>query len=227
MTSLKNWVALSLIIASSALAHVMKPTHLLAETRGDFDLEKVIPKQFADWHELNQSSGQIVNPQQTELIKKLYSQTLSRTYINQSGEIVMLSLAYGNNQSRELALHYPDVCYPAQGFKLNSSQNSDLQTSFGPIRAKQLSTELGNRKEPLTYWSTIGDHVVRGGTETRLGQLSYGFNGQIPDGLIFRVSSISKDTDMAYKLQAHFVDNLLTAVTPEQRKFLAGFNSKN
>ena len=178
MKSLKNWIALSLIIASAALAQVMKPTHLLAETRGGLDLEKVIPKQFADWNELQQSSGQIVNPQQTELIKKLYSQTLSRTYINQLGEIVMLSLAYGNNQSRELALHYPDVCYPAQGFKLNSVQNSDLQTSFGPIRAKRLSTELGNRKEPVTYWSTMGDHVVRGGTETRLGQLSYGFNGR-------------------------------------------------
>lgn len=227
MSSLKNWIVLGLIISAALLASAMKPTNLLAQTRGGLDLELVIPRQFGGWKELQQSTGQIVNPQQAELLKKLYSQVLTRTYINQSGAMIMLSLAYGSNQSDGLALHYPDVCYPAQGFKVKAVQNTELETPFGTIRGRQLSTELGNRKEPVTYWSTIGDHVVRGGTETKLSQLTYGFKGQVPDGLIFRVSSINKDTDMAYKLQAQFVDNLLSAVTAEQRQFLAGITSKN
>ena len=37
----------------------------------------------------------------------------------------------------------------------------------------QLQTELGQRKEPLTYWSTIGNKAVQGGTARKLEQLRY------------------------------------------------------
>lgn len=220
--NIKNWLMLALMLVSAATASVMKPHVLLAEAHDKIALEKSIPQQFGEWRALQQSAGQIVNPQQTELLSKLYSQILTRTYINPNGGMIMLSIAYGANQSDGLALHYPDVCYPAQGFQVKDSQKAELTTSFGPIRVKQLDTQLGNRKEPLTYWSTVGDHVVQGGTEAKLAQLRYGFKGQIPDGLIFRVSNISGDPADAYRLQEKFVDELLVAVSPEMRKFLIG-----
>lgn len=220
--NIKNWFILALMLVSAAIASVMKPTTILAEGRSKVDLEKNIPRQFGEWQALQQSAGQIVNPQQTELLNKLYSQTLTRTYIRPKGGMIMLSIAYGANQSDGLALHYPDVCYPAQGFQVKLNQKADLTTTFGQIRVKQLDTQLGNRKEPLTYWSTVGDRVVQGGTEAKLAQLSYGFKGQIPDGLIFRVSSLSAEPDNAYRTQQEFVNELLAAVQPEMRRFLIG-----
>lgn len=220
--SIKNWLILALMLVCVAAASVMKPTTVLAEARSKVDLEKSIPQQFGQWRALQQSAGQIVNPQQTELLNKLYSQILTRTYLRPNGGMVMLSIAYGANQSDGLALHYPDVCYPAQGFKVKLNQKADLTTTFGQIRVKQLDTQLGNRKEPVTYWSTVGDRVVQSGTEAKLAQLSYGFKGQIPDGLIFRVSTLSGEPENAYRLQQEFVGELLAAVSPEMRKFLIG-----
>lgn len=225
--SLKDIFLLALMLVSAGLGAVLRPSHMLADTREKVSLETMIPSAFGDWRALQQSSGQIVNPQQVELLNKLYAQTLSKTYVHPNGGMVMLSIAYGTNQSDGLALHYPDVCYPAQGFKVKTTQKAELSTPLGSIRVKQLETELGNRQEPVTYWSTIGDHLVQGSTETKLAGLNYGFRGQIPDGLIFRVSSITRDTAMAYKLQEQFVGDLLAALTPQQRQFLAGINPKN
>ena len=216
-----------LMLASAGLGAMLRPTELMADTREKIDLETMVPQDFGDWKALKQSSGQIVNPQQTELLSKLYAQTLSRTYLHLDGSMVMLSIAYGVNQSDGLALHYPDVCYPAQGFKVKSNQKAALNTALGPIRVKQLETELGNRHEPVTYWSTIGNQLVQGGTEAKLTQLEYGFKGQVPDGLIFRVSSITRNTALAYKVQEQFVGELLEAVAPQHRQFLAGISPKN
>jgi hypothetical protein len=55
--------------------------------------------------------------------------------------------------------------------------------------------------------------------------LRYGFQGQIPDGLIFRVSNITSDAPLAYELQAGFVSQLLSALQPSQRQFLSGITA--
>lgn len=222
---LKPLLLMVLMVAAAAVASVMRPTEILAKTRENADLERIVPKAFGEWRQLEQSSGQVVNPQQTELLASLYSQTLSRSYINPQGAVIMLSIAYGENQSDGLALHYPDVCYPAQGFKVTSTERTTLNTPLGAIPISRLNTELGRRKEPLTYWSTIGNKAVQGGTQRKLEQLRYGFQGQIPDGLIFRVSNITSDAPLGYELQAEFVSQLLSALQPTQRQFLSGITT--
>lgn len=222
--SVKNWTLLVLMVLAAAAAWSMRPTHFIATQRPKVDLEQLIPKQFGDWRELEQSSGQIINPQQSEILKQLYTQTLSRTYISKSGDIIMLSIAYGANQSDGVALHYPEVCYPAQGFQLVAAEQGTLSTGFGPIPVKRLMTKLGNRSEPVTYWTTLGDEVVQGGLSTKLAQMRYGFNGLIPDGLIFRVSTIDQDPGTGYKAQARFASELISALPPSSRLRLAGLS---
>jgi EpsI family protein len=218
----KSLLLLAIMTCAAWIAHATKPTELMAKSRGNPKLETIVPSTFGSWRQANQFAGQVVNPQQTALLESLYSQVLTRTYFNANGGVVMLSIAYGENQSDGLALHYPDVCYPAQGFKLSAASNSILSTRFGNIPVRRLQTELGQRKEPLTYWSTIGNRAVQGGTARKLEQLRYGFNGQIPDGLIFRVSSINGNAPLAYELQAQFISDLLGAIQPQQRQFLSG-----
>lgn len=220
--SIKNIVLLVLMLAAAITAWATRPHILLADQRAKIDLEHLLPTEFADWRELQQSNAQIINPQQTALLQKLYSQTLSRTYINASGAIIMLSVAYGASQNDGVALHYPEICYPAQGFQLTAMAPVTLQTDYGNIAGKQLMTRLGNRSEPVTYWSTLGDRVVQSGIKTKLAQLDYGFKGIIPDGLIFRVSSIDQDSENAYKEQALFVRQLVAAVPAPSRLRLAG-----
>ena len=47
-------------------------------------------------------------------------------------------------------------------------------------------------------------------------------SGQIPDGLLFRVSSIDTDAAHAFKVQQQFVADMMGAVQPDVRLRLSG-----
>ena len=222
----KNILMMALMIGASLLAILFHPTHRIADEGPAVNLETMIPKQFGDWQDQPQQTAQIINPQQTDLLARLYSQTTSRTYVNSKGDAIMLTIAYGADQSDAKQLHYPEVCYPAQGFQVVSNKVGVLQTDFGTIKVKRLVTVLGSRTEPLTYWTTVGNQVVVGGKEAKLEQLKYGFKGQIPDGLLFRISSITNEVEIGFNLQQDFASKLLKSMTSDDRLKIAGFNSK-
>ncbi len=211
----------ALMISASAGAIVLRPDKMVAELSA-ISLETMVPKQFGDWREEPQRALQVINPQTQELLDKLYNQVLSRVYINKDGYRVMLSLAYGSDQRGALQAHKPEVCYPAQGFTLHSSQKAPLTTPFGEIPTQRLYTTLGPRQEPITYWFTVGDTAVQNALQKRLVDLRFGLTGQIPDGLLFRVSSIDGDQKRANQLQDQFVSQLLQAIPPADRKRLSG-----
>lgn len=210
-----------LMIAAAIAAIYLRPTHKIAVDRKDFVLEKIIPLQFGDWQFVD-SNRAIVNPQQVEMINKIYSQTLSRTYVNKQGEHVMLVIAYGEDQGDNTQLHYPEVCYPAQGFQITSEISGQLSTPFGNIPVKKLIANLASRVEAITYWTTIGDVAVLGGKETKLAKLKYAMHGYIADGLLFRVSIISNDVNKSYETQAIFIEQLISEISPVNRKALVG-----
>jgi len=61
--------------------------------------------------------------------------------------------------------------------------------------------------------------------QKRLVDLKFGLTGRIPDGLIFRVSSIDSNDARAFALQDQFVNQLLEAVSPEARARLSGLGT--
>ena len=212
------------MVLASAAGVTVRPTQK-ATAADPFSLEQAVPNRFADWREVEQQSAQVVNPQTQQLLDKLYSQILSRTYVDSSGYRIMLSLAYGDDQRGGLAAHKPEVCYPAQGFSLLSSGDSTIQTPYGEIAARRLNTKLGNRNEPLTYWFNVGDTTIRNKIEQRIVEMRLGLSGRIPDGLLFRVSSIDERPDRAYRMQDAFVIDLLEAIGAKDRARLAGLHS--
>jgi EpsI family protein len=218
----RNVILAALMFVSSGFAMALRPTHKIADEGPEVNLETMIPKQFADWQEEPQRGGQIINPQVKEKLDRIYTHTLGRTYVNAKGERIMLSIAYGADQSDAKQLHYPEVCYPSQGFQVISTQPGILKTDFGDIRVKRIMTVMGNRSEPLTYWTTVGNKVVRGGNEPKFEQLRYGFQGKIPDGLLFRVSSITQDAENGYVNQQSFVRELIANLSAGNRLRLAG-----
>jgi len=210
------------MFAASIGAIVARPSTKVANLGPAVSLHAMIPKKFGDWREDSQQIVQVINPQTQELLDKLYSETLSRTYVNANGYRIMLSLAYGSDQRGALQAHKPEVCYPAQGFIVRKNEAGLLSTTLGDIPVRRLFTTMGARQEPVTYWFTVGDKTVHGKLQKRVVELSYTLTGRIPDGLLFRVSSIDVDEAHGYKLQNEFVDQLLRTVSPAERKRLSG-----
>ncbi len=216
------YLVAALMVAASVAAIVARPSTKVSDERPAISLESMIPKQFGDWREAPQGFMQVVNPQTKELLDKLYSEILTRIYVNADGYRIMLSLAYGSDQRGTLQAHKPEVCYPAQGFVLQKNEAGQLATAFGTIPVRRLFTTMGARQEPVTYWFTVGDKAVQGTTQKRIVELSFGLTGRIPDGMLFRVSSIDPDEARAYQRQEQFINQLLQSVSPVGRKRLSG-----
>ena len=217
-----NIVLLLLMLLSAGMASALRPTISLADERTPINLKAMVPTAFGDWQEQLNMSAAIVDPTQKELLDKIYSETLTRTYVNRAGYRIMLSIAYGKNQSDALQLHKPEVCYPAQGFALLAKQAGTLDLLGKPITAVRLQTRLGLRVEPITYWTVVGDHVTTGGIDKKLTEMRYAMTGRIPDGMLVRVSSIDPANDNAYAMQSQFSNQMLQAIAPDLRNRFAG-----
>jgi EpsI family protein len=216
------WVIGALMCGAAIAGVAGRPGATAAERGAAIKLESAVPHSFGEWTELPEQTTQVINPQTKELLDKIYSQILTRTYVNKDGYRIMLSMAYGDDQRGGLQAHRPEVCYPAQGFKLGTVKDGALATSFGNIEVRRLTTNLGARSEPVTYWLTVGDHVIRNRIEKRLVEMRLSLTGQIPDGLLFRISSIDADPARAFAMQDKFAADMMRAVPAETRRQLSG-----
>ena len=216
------WIVGALMCGAALAGVAGRPSTTAGERGATIKLETAVPTAFGEWTELPEQTTQVINPQTQELLDKLYSQILTRTYVNKQGYRIMLSMAYGDDQRGGLQAHRPEVCYPAQGFKLGTVQDGALPTSFGNIEVRRLTTNLGARSEPVTYWLTVGDHVIRNRIEKRLVEMRLSLTGQIPDGLLFRISSIDPDPTRAFAMQTRFAADLMQSVPAETRRQLSG-----
>jgi EpsI family protein len=220
-----SMVLSALMLVTSVASIAARPSARAADKGTAISLEAMVPRGFATWTELPNDAAQVVNPQTKELLDKLYSQILTRTYIDKNGYRIMLSLAYGDDQRGGLQAHRPEVCYPAQGFKLGDVQDGVLATVFGSIEVRRLMTRLGPRNEPVTYWLTVGDQVIKSAFDKRVAEIRLGLTGQIPDGLLFRISSIDDDPQRAFAMQQKFVADMMAAVPTETRRQLSGLSA--
>ena len=211
------------MLAAAGLAVAITPREKIADHGPKVDLETMIPKHFGEWRVDESVAPQVVSPDVQARLDVIYGQTLSRTYINQAGKRIMLSIAYGSNQSSDdFQVHRPEYCYKAQGFELRKSIEDSIKLTWGSLTVRRLIAAQGPRLEPITYWITIGDKTTLPGIGRKLAQLSYGLTGKVPDGLLFRLSSIDNDMPKAYQLQDQFTGALLQSVNPADRIRLAG-----
>lgn len=220
--SAKSIVLLALMLLSAGLAAALRPTNKLADQRPVINFETMIPKSFGEWQELQQATAQIIDPQQRQFIEKIYKQTLTRTYVDASGARIMLSLAYVENQSDSFGVHLPEVCYPAQGFQISNRFSTQIKTADRSIPVGRMVATLGPRVEPISYWVTVGDHLVANSTDRKVEQMRNAIHGNIPDGMLVRVSSISGDTVSAYAMHARFINDFEAALPKNLQALLYG-----
>ncbi|MDT7835876.1 exosortase-associated protein EpsI, B-type [Aquabacterium sp. OR-4] len=219
---IKALIVAALMVASVAGATAWRPTARLADQRPKVALETLFPKQFGDWRTDENLPVQLVSPDTQALLSKIYNQTLSRTYVDGKGRRIMLSVAYGGDQSDATRAHRPEVCYPAQGFQVLSSALGTLDLGGQAVKVRRLHAQQGARSEPITYWIVVGDRITVTGFEQKLAQLSYSTRGVVPDGMLVRVSSIDRDVPQAYALQQEFVQQLALRLPGAQRAQVVG-----
>jgi EpsI family protein len=199
-------VGAAMVLAAGA-ALALRPSP--APQAASVDLQRVIPESVGDWRIDPLVVPIVPAPDVQANLARVYDQIVSRTYVNARGERVMLTVAYGGDQSDALKAHRQEVCYAAQGFGISNVQHGQLRLREKTIPVTRLLAVRGARSEPVTYWFTMGDRVVLGRLERLIVQLKSGLSGRIPDGMLVRVSSISANPARAYEEHEEFVGALL------------------
>ncbi len=217
MMTQSRWRALLmalLMVASAAAAVLARPTKQMADQAGLPNLEAMFPMDFAGWRVDAKQAVILPSPDVQALLNKIYNQVLSRTYVNDQGQRIMLSVAYGGDQSDGTSAHRPEVCYPAQGFAITANREATVQLGQHTLPVRQLMSRLGQRNEPITYWVVVGGDVVTSGMGQKLAQMRYGLRGIIADGMLVRVSSIDNDMANGNAIQAKFIADLAQQMNP-------------
>ena len=215
-------MAAAVMFAGSAAGTLGRPSKHLADQVGVPDLSKLFPEHFRDWRADTTLPVIMPSPDVQALLDKIYNETLARTYVNADGERIMLSVAYGGDQSDGTSAHRPEVCYPAQGFAINSNRAATFRFRDYTFPVRRLTSALGTRHEPITYWVIVGRVVVTTGLAQKWAQMQYGLRGVIPDGMLIRVSSIDGDSSHAFHVQDGFISELLTHMTAADRVRVIG-----
>lgn len=218
MSRRRSLIALGAMGGTAYASEAFKPRERLSLTKTPIDLEKQVPSAMKGW---------VVDPNIVPLLPdaglqskldSLYSQLLARTYVNATGQRVMLSIAYGADQSSEAtAVHRPEFCYSAQGFRVHSAGRQSVKFGARPIEVQRLIAQMGSRFEPIMYWVTLDEHASLPGLSRKLDQLRFGLRGQIPDGMLLRVSTVGLGQAQSFSIQEEFLQTLFEAMSPAIR----------
>lgn len=215
-------LALLFMIMAAIGAIGLKPEKRLADDIEAIDLNQAIPASIGQWR-LTASGEMVVRTAaQEDTLNKIYDQIVSRTYVNDRGEQIMLSVAYGSQQTQQLRAHRQEVCYAAQGFRISGLKDLNLDVAGSTVPATTMIASMPGRQEPVTYWFTMGDEVVRSYFDRQWGLMRYAASGYVPDGYLVRISMISEDSVKAFEAQRSFAAALAASVEPALARRLFG-----
>jgi EpsI family protein len=156
------------------------------------------------------------------MLKSLYNQNISRTYMDDQGHRVMLAVAYTQIQTDRTRVHRPEVCYPSQGFELVSQKDEQTLVEGRSLPVRRMVTRRQDRKEYVSYWVMIGDTPVVSTRDEKIRQIKYGLHLEIPDNLLFRVSSTDDSEAEAFRRHDAFIQAMMRNVDPRQLSSLIG-----
>ena len=217
------FVMLAASLAGAGAAVALVPRRSASDPAAAISLATMIPPSFKAWRVDPRVLPLVANSELQRVVEQSYDQTLARTYVNDDGYQVMLSIAYGGRRNQGMDIHRPENCYPAQGLALRSrTVDATVAVDAASLPVKRLVAGVGARNEPITYWLVIGKGLASFGYGHRLALLKYGLTGQVPDGMLVRVSSIDSSESRSFRMQELFVHDLISAVSPGTRDRLLG-----
>lgn len=208
---MRLWIAIlcASLVAAATGAAWLKPTALLSDKLPPIKLSLDIPTRMGAWDTIEVGAPTITSPDQLDLINKIYQETFNRSYKNDAGDIVMLSTAYSRAQGDQSGVHFPEVCYPAQGFGIAGKFDTQMNADGTVIKLRRMTAARLGRTEHISYFVLIGTNPAGGGNRVKAAQMRYGVRGYIADGLLIRVSTISNDQEHSWKVHDDFITELV------------------
>lgn len=215
------WLLAAMLLAVG-MAQALKPDRLMADRLPAVDLQAQVPGEFSGWRLDPDTAPVLPDPSLQQRLDSLYDQTLARTYVNAQGERVMLTIAYGRDQSSEAtAVHRPEFCYGAQGFDVRGAGIGQVALPAGQVTVQRLVGRLGPRVEPISYWVTLANEATLPGVGRKLEQLRHGLEGEVADGMLVRVSTLAMPgaevSPASYATQDRFLHDLARALPQSVR----------
>jgi EpsI family protein len=213
---------LATMAGALALAEVARPRRVVDPARTGTSLEAMFPRDFAGW-QVDPAEEAFVRPaDDAGRAYGIYDQVLERVYTRDRNERVMVSVVYGSEQSTALQLHRPEICYAASGFRVSDVHGAMLRLDGVALPVTRLMAALPGRPEPATYWTLLGDRPVADAGAFQWARLAKGLAGNIPDGLLVRLSSVARDAPAQHALQESFAVALRRAMPPAHRTRVFG-----
>lgn len=211
------------MLAAGLLVPVIEPHRLLARELPPLRLESDVPREFGNWRVDDSIAPILPSPDVQEQLNQIYSQQLTRTYVNSTGQRIMLVIAYGEDQvDKTTVAHLPEACYPAQGFAISPRPSRPVDLGERALGVTRLVARRSTRVEPITYWTTVGGTAFSSDMDRRLTRLVSSLSGVIPDGMLVRVSSIDRNEARAFSAHDEFIRALFGGLSQRSRPRLFG-----
>jgi EpsI family protein len=212
-------MGLSMIGVAGTAALRMPQT--LAKPIATKKFDSMIPRSVGKWG-VNTSS-EFVLPPPDSMTERLYDNLLTRAYVAPEESPVLLLIAYNNSQDGVLQVHRPEVCYPVAGYRLTETRILDVPTNGDQtIRARSFTATAPTRTEHVLYWTRVGPHMPTSWAEQRMAVVKENLKKIEPDGLMFRLSIVSDDAQLALQTMKRFVLEFHASLTPPARALLFG-----
>ncbi len=210
-----------LMILSSGAAVLLAPPEL-PDNMAKVSLDSEIPQAFGDW-KVDRSIVPVAMSADVEsALYEVYDAVLGRTYVNSRGERMMLSVGYTRQQGGKQKPHWQEICYRAQGFAVDNLTRGPQRVAGRVIPVTRMVAKQNARIEPVTYWLTLGDHVVEDRWDRLVRLLAMGLQRETTDGYLVRISSVTDRTTEAFAAQVQFADDLAGALPPDRARRLFG-----
>lgn len=211
---MRKWTILmaGMMTLAAVGGQTLKPEAMVSDLYAAIKLSNDFPDTFGEWKEEKNTIAVITSPDQEAVINQIYQETLSRTYVNKRQEAVMLSVAYSHKQSDQSGVHYPEVCYPAQGFTVSKRRDDSIEIENRVINVSRMTAKAPGRTEQISYFILVGSIPVGGGNKVKLAQMQYSLRGYIADGVLIRVSNISSEPEASWKKHDLFLKEMIPSL---------------
>ena len=209
-----GFIVMGAMVAIAILTAIFLPHQTIEQTNIP-NLEKLVPTHFAQWQAVDQNA--MVLP--TELPEELGVARLYRAYRNDAGDLIMMVIVYGAARGDTMRLHLPEICYVAQGYKVDQRKTGQAYYTSPPIDLVSLMANNGVRQELVTYWMRVSDYYVRSQVGQQLFFLKTS-RDQRRDSALVRLSVAGNDRLYGQQVTQSFLHDFLEALPLEARHLL-------
>lgn len=217
--SRRNLLIGGVLAGASAIAIARQPVIASPKVPAK-TFEAWVPSQFDEWKVVSRSG--VILPPPDAMSDRLYDNLVTRVFVAPDLPPVMLLLAYNNAQDGVLQVHRPEVCYPVGGFELSETRPMAMQAAGRPIAANIFTATGPDRVEQVAYFTRLGDSFPTSWIEQRLAVMRANVAGDIPDGMLMRVSALGIDQSSARTLLGNFVRQFIDNSNQKLQTLLLG-----